>query len=122
MESTRSTDIVARYGGDEIAIVATNTTLASAQALAERIRQAVGALALMPPQSQIGEPTITPTVSIGVASLEGVIADAARMVECADQALYRAKAEGRNRVAICETQLTQPSSDTLQVAPAGAAA
>lgn len=102
LNSTRPSDIVARYGGDEIAIVATNTPGRSARKLAERIRSAVESLAVQLPHAPTASPAIRPTVSVGVSSLAETISDATRLVACADEALYRAKAEGRNRVASYE--------------------
>ena len=93
-------DLVARYGGEEFAILLANTDHAGARALAEEVRSALIALAL-PHQ---GNPAGIVTVSIGlhvVAAPDEHVA-ATRLVELADQALYAAKAAGRNRV--CEAQ------------------
>jgi diguanylate cyclase (GGDEF)-like protein len=92
----RPGDLVARYGGEEFAILLPNTDHAGARRLAEDVRAALVA-SMMPHQ---GNPAGIVTVSIG---LHAVAAGdehhgANWLVESADQALYAAKAAGRNRV------------------------
>lgn len=96
----RPGDLVARYGGEEFAILLANTDHAGARALAEEVRSALIRLAL-PHQ---GNPAGIVTVSIGLHAVAAPDEHAAatRLVELADQALYAAKAAGRNRV--CEAQ------------------
>ncbi len=89
----RPSDITVRYGGDEILLIATNTTLESARELAERLRRQVKEMTLI---SGTGE-LITITVSIGLASLLRAESPEA-LLERADHALYRAKSLGRDRV------------------------
>ncbi len=93
---SRPGDFVARYGGEEFAGVMPNTDLAGAMAVAERMREAVAEMAILHPDSSAAAHV---TVSLGVASL---IADARTtfqaLIKAADQALYRAKETGRNRV------------------------
>lgn len=96
----RSTDIVARYGGEEILVIAPNTTLSSAAAFAERIRAAVEAAALIPAEACGGYRALPVTVSIGVASPPPGVIDARALIRSADEALYRAKEGGRNRVVV----------------------
>ncbi len=97
-------DIPARYGGEEFAVVLPCTesmmddgaTLDGAVTTAERIRQAIADL--RPP---VGDSAWTGiTVSIGVATLPVHATDAEELVHKADQALYRAKALGKDRVAV----------------------
>ncbi len=98
--TVRSTDIVARYGGEEIVVIAPNTPVGTAARLADRLRQAVEG-ATLAPNSVPGEkqaPRIT--VSIGVAYLGSGIHSARALMQNVDEALYRAKAEGRNRVVV----------------------
>jgi diguanylate cyclase (GGDEF)-like protein len=93
----RSEDLIARYGGDEFAAILHEIDLDDAIHVAERIRRAVTDLAI--PAAQDAGATIT--VSIGVAAFlagEGT----SDLVRRADEALYRAKSEGRNRVAFDE--------------------
>ncbi len=88
-ENSRATDFVARYGGEEFAVVLTNTDREGARVLAERFRQAVEGA----DWARRGV-----TVSVGVATMTGAEAGAASLVALADEALYRAKESGRNRV------------------------
>lgn len=85
----RVPDSAARYGGEEFAVVLPNTTAAGGMVLAERFRRAVEEAAWE------GHPL---TISVGVATMTGATAD--ELIDAADQALYQAKAEGRNRVAV----------------------
>jgi diguanylate cyclase (GGDEF)-like protein len=94
----RASDVAARYGGEEIAVLLPQTDAAGAQVAAERIREAVQAMAI----AHAGNPAGHVTVSIGVAALAPPAdADApARLVQGADRALYEAKAGGRNQVRV----------------------
>lgn len=90
----RPADLAARYGGEEFQVVLPETELAGALMLAERIRADVQALPLF------GEDSLPITVSIGIGLyIPGTQQDLARLLGAADEALYRAKAAGRNRVA-----------------------
>ena len=92
--NVRDTDVLARWGGEEFVLLLCDTPAADAVALMERLRQAVQAMQV--PVAQGGQP-ITVTVSIGLA--RHTPADPlAGTLERADQALYAAKAGGRNRV------------------------
>ncbi len=90
----RSTDIVARYGGDEFVVVAPETDLAAARVTAERIRRAVCVAKFATPEGV----SLTSTVSVGVAEL-GPMDDASALFGRADRALYAAKRAGKDRVA-----------------------
>jgi diguanylate cyclase (GGDEF)-like protein/PAS domain S-box-containing protein len=78
----RDSDMIARYGGDEFVVMMPDSTLAQAQAVAERLRYALGS---------------GPTVSIGIAEWDGEETPDA-LIERADAALYEAKDAGRDRV------------------------
>lgn len=93
--SCRVTDHAARVGGDEFAVLASGAGIRDSVALAERIRATVEAL------SATGEVSVAcPTVSIGVTDLESAgTTDPELLRASADEALYRAKAAGRDRVA-----------------------
>lgn len=93
----RPVDLLARIGGEEFVVVACDTTLRNAQILAERIRHRVETLPF-----QVGGQDFVVTVSIGVASVgpDSGYASGERLVENADEAMYTAKLEGRNRVSL----------------------
>lgn len=91
----RDTDFVARFGGEEFAIILPVTDHAHAAALAESIREAIQILAIRHPNSPTG-PTVT--ISLGVATMAGDnLPTANALVGAADSALYAAKQHGRNR-------------------------
>jgi len=94
----RDTDIVARYGGEEIAVLAPQTSVASAIELAERLRRSVEKSIMVPANEYEKRQAITITVSIGVAGLDKEIVDHQSLIHRADKALYGAKQQGRNRV------------------------
>ena len=95
-ENIRPSDTVARFGGEEFAIVLPDTQLETALLIAERIRNAVSTAT--PDQiEQKTQPSIIVNISLGVAQMRaGEPLDT--LVNDADAALYRAKREGRNRV------------------------
>lgn len=92
--SARATDFIARFGGEEFFAVLPDTDLAGAQVVAEKIRAAV-ADAAAPVVGQV-------TLSVGVAQASPDDASEGDAVNLADRHLYRAKAEGRNRVAAAD--------------------
>jgi diguanylate cyclase (GGDEF)-like protein len=91
---TRDSDVVARIGGEEFAILLPETELADARVAAERLRRAVAAESFA---SSAGP--IPVTVSIGAALATTKLNDAAELMKLADDALYAAKRGGRNCVA-----------------------
>ena len=91
----RSVDIVARYGGEEFVVVMPETALHGAAIFAERLRRRV----MQHNFAEPGEVPLNLTVSIGLASFpDDRVSSADSFVALADQALYRAKNEGRNLV------------------------
>jgi diguanylate cyclase (GGDEF)-like protein/PAS domain S-box-containing protein len=91
----RSSDLAARFGGEEIAILLPNTELAGATHIAEHIRQAIGALKI----EHVGAPHGFLSISAGAASIvPNGNCDPRDLVEHADRALYSAKSKGRDRV------------------------
>lgn len=87
-------DVIARYGGEEFCIILPETSVSDALQIAERIRDYVGGDAI---STSVG--TLEITVSIGVSASAPVVDDTPmQYLEAADAALYRAKANGRNRV------------------------
>lgn len=99
----RTTDILARQGGDEFAVLLPETSAANARDVAERVRRAVENA-----RTNVGRELVQSTVSIGIATYP----DDGRILETllanADSALYRAKTAGRNLVA--EFSVPEPES------------
>jgi two-component system chemotaxis response regulator CheY len=91
----RSTDFVARYGGEEFTVILPETAAANAAAVAGTILERVCAYPFAGRETQPGGAL---TVSIGVAGHDDSQPEPARLLSAADQALYRAKGLGRNRV------------------------
>jgi diguanylate cyclase (GGDEF)-like protein len=93
--TSRSEDVVARYGGEEFVVIVRGVEHTSVSVLSERIRRAVQRL-VVPWESA----SLSVTMSLGSASLVecGSNASADALVATADERLYRAKAQGRNRV------------------------
>jgi two-component system, cell cycle response regulator len=98
LDGTRTEDVVARYGGEEFIILTPGVDVAGALTLAERLRATVEKT---PVHRLNGSVRIT--CSLGVAGHAGV--GAASLVDCADAALYAAKAGGRNRVTLFESSM-----------------
>jgi diguanylate cyclase (GGDEF)-like protein len=94
-QACRAEDVVCRYGGEEFAILMPATNVTQGGELAERVRDKIAALSL--PTSS-GDVRIT--CSFGVGNLRGEVPPS--VVDLADQALYRAKNAGRNRVELCD--------------------
>ena len=93
--SIRGIDLACRCGGEEFVVVMPETDLAVAAMVAERLRRRIAADAFA---IQQGAGNVPVTISIGIAALRGKDDNAAALVKRADQALYRAKRDGRNRV------------------------
>ena len=90
--SFRATDIHGRLGGEEFAILLPNTSIEVATQIAERLIDTIAGLMI--------EPVLCISASLGVASTEACNKDLHSLMNDADKALYRAKALGRNRVAV----------------------
>jgi len=98
VRSSRSSDVVARTGGEEFLMVLPDTSLDAARSLAERIRAGIGERPLL-----INHQRIPVTVSAGVATVIGMV-DLDTLSGEADRAMYLAKRAGRNRVASVESK------------------
>ncbi|MBF5042747.1 diguanylate cyclase [Aggregicoccus sp. 17bor-14] len=104
-QSVRDTDLLARYGGEEFAVLLPHTSVGGSLTVAERILRDVGALAValeaaaQPAGAPV--PPLRVTASVGVSALpHRSIGSAEQLFRAADEALYRAKREGRNRVCL----------------------
>jgi len=93
-KSIRGIDLACRYGGEEFVVVMPETDMAVATVVAERLRRRI---ASEPFPIQEGAGKVEVTISIGIAALRRG-ESAAAVLKRADQALYRAKRDGRNRV------------------------
>ncbi|MGZ3411727.1 MAG: GGDEF domain-containing protein [Xanthobacteraceae bacterium] len=97
-ECKRESDVLARIGGEEFALLLPETDLHQAQGVAERLRREIVSNPLVAPSGSIGA-----TVSIGVAVMAEAMNGVSDLMKAADHALYEAKRTGRNRV-ICAFQ------------------
>ena len=93
-EAVREADLACRYGGEEFTVVLPGATLAQTRERAEAIRAAIGALQL----DHEGEALPAISASLGVACFPDHGTSVPALVQAADMALYRAKANGRDRV------------------------
>ncbi len=98
--SVRSTDLLGRLGGEEFAAVLAETTAEKAAAVAERIRASFAQAALEVDNHPVGA-----TVSIGLVHCQDAVLDVHELLARADQALYCAKENGRNRVEIASLDM-----------------
>jgi len=91
---TRKSDILARYGGEEIVLLASNTDIATGLVLAERLRMGVASAPFV-----MGACSATVTISVGISGTElGDFASFDALLDSSDQALYSAKHAGKNCV------------------------
>ena len=93
--NTRGIDLACRYGGEEFVVAMPDTDMAFAYNIAERLRQSIETT---PVKISRNPGQINITISIGIAKAEGPGDTAEKLLHRADQALYRAKRSGRNRV------------------------
>lgn len=95
-ETLRETDLLVRYGGEEILVLMPENQLASALETAERLRAAISAM-----QVDVCGQVVRITASCGVAELRADHASLSDLIACADRALYTAKQAGRDQVSAC---------------------
>ena len=95
-DSARETDIVARFGGDEFALVLPDTGSDGAFFVGERIREKIAAWVFL---KSLGL-NISLTVSVGVATLPDVAATAEQLIQAADEAMYAVKDGGKNGIRV----------------------
>lgn len=93
----RLADVACRYGGEEFLMLLPNMPQAKAVERAQQWRTDFAATTI-----KFGEFRMQVTLSLGIATYPGHGTTAEALIQCADDALYRAKTEGRNRVVVCE--------------------
>ena len=99
-DTLRSNDVAARYGGEEFVLLLPETSLSGGVVVAERLREAIQALSFAAPLNNYPV-----TVSVGVATMVAANEGVDSLLHKADEALYRAKNGGRNRVEIMKSCL-----------------
>jgi len=105
-EAQRSNDLAVRYGGEEFAMLMSNTDAAGCARIGERIRQSLREAGLA---HEFNPPSFLVTASLGGATCWPAIersAVPASLIEAADQALYAAKAAGRDRLVMAEPSVS----------------
>jgi diguanylate cyclase (GGDEF)-like protein len=106
-QGIRIEDILARFGGEEFVVLAREAEQAEAMAVAERLRQLVEVAQTRWESGHDVPVGITVTVSIGVAQLGGEETER-DLFEAADQAVYKAKKNGRNRIVAAGARTPKP--------------
>ena len=92
-EQSRRGDVAARYGGEEFVVLLPDTTLEGAEVVAQRLCQLLASQAV-----EVGGQAVRYTISAGIATMDADVSDFDALMQRADEALYAAKAGGRNRV------------------------
>jgi diguanylate cyclase (GGDEF)-like protein len=98
-QSARETDVVARFGGDEFALILPDTGSEGAVAVGERIRDRINEFHFLTTDGL----DIHLTVSVGVATLPDVAASAEGLIQAADEAMYHVKDHGKNGIFVAGT-------------------
>ncbi len=99
-QCTREIDQPARWGGEEFAVILPHTGIDGAARLAERLRQAIAERQIPTPDGR----SVRVTASFGVAALPGSGATQVELTAAADDAVYRSKRAGKNRVSLADAQ------------------
>jgi diguanylate cyclase (GGDEF)-like protein len=103
----RSSDMLARLGGEEFCVVLPRTGAEAARRIAEKLRAVIAAVPVETDPDSSGGDDIAVTVSVGVSTAaDPASANIETLLEQADAALYRAKNNGRNQVAACDSNLS----------------
>jgi diguanylate cyclase (GGDEF)-like protein len=103
----RNSDLLARFGGDEFAVVMTETSAEDAYQGAKRLKEKIETKPLKVVHMDGSSVDISITVSIGVAEYPADADSSDHLIEAADQALYMAKTQGRNQVVRFHTRLAK---------------
>jgi two-component system cell cycle response regulator len=94
-KAVRGIDLACRFGGEEFVVVMPDTSVAMASMVAERLRKRI---ATEPFRINQNTRTVQATISVGIAAMRSVEDRPSDIIRRADEALYRAKRQGRNRV------------------------
>jgi diguanylate cyclase (GGDEF)-like protein len=97
---SRETDVVARFGGDEFAVVLPETGLIGAMAVASRLRERITSSRFLAADGM----AVRLTASIGVATLPDVAGSAEELLRAADKAMYRVKASGKDGIQAAQAE------------------
>lgn len=98
----RDTDIICRYGGEELVIILPHTSADTALQLAERLRERTEKTEILTEDASPDNQSVQVTISLGVSTLIPEMESFQMMLKQADSALYLAKQQGRNRVVFCQ--------------------
>ena len=101
-DSVRESDVICRYGGEEVAVILPHTPDSTALIVAENLRKKIGATEILTEDLSPDKHAVIVTVSIGVSTLVPKIETADMLLNQADKALYSAKKHGRNCVVSCK--------------------
>jgi diguanylate cyclase len=96
-KTTRETDVLGRYGGEEFTMILPDTPVANVEFVAERIRRLVEKCTVV-----YDEVSIKFTISVGIAGFKQSYKDSTQWLDLADKALYQAKVLGKNRVILAQ--------------------
>ena len=110
--TVREVDVVARYGGEEFSVILPETDASGAFIVAEKIREAISLTRF---RDEDGERRIHVTVSLGLASYPVHAHDKESLLRAADDAVYRAKEGGKNRVRAPRLRLSRVPAESVEI-------
>jgi len=107
--NVRTTDVVARYGGDELAMMLIETSTKSALGIAEKLKKEIGTHIF---QWQTKQVSVSLSIGLATAPAPG-IQEVPHLIEAADRALYQAKRTGRNAVVVFGQEETATTNQKI---------